>query len=475
MGAVYLAENIHAEMSVALKVLNKRASKDPVLLKRFEEERRIISKLRHPNILKLLDSFHTDKGELVVVIEYVNGVTLEERILSEGISPKETLYILGEVFDALSEAHEAKIVHRDLKPSNLMLEQVGDRLVIKVLDFGIAKTLSSTGMTNTGITLGTPAYMSPEQVQGLQVDDRSDLYSMGCVAYQCLAGRPPFEGENPFSIIRQHIKDDPLKLTAQLPALDVSAELQAFVFRLLAKEPKDRYPDARSARDVARALAASASAEVRRPQDSSIDIADAPTMAPSSSDKLASEPTSPETPSQPGAILVQTPPHGVETDTLAATGRSKGIAIALVAMLLSVGIWLLFSGPASTPKDAPVPKDSTASNQIDDSPATAPKPLPKETTANTPGVQTTVGEPKTQPPTTAKASAGSTAPKTPSNEKDVKAEKKTIEKRSKARKKPKRKRKRKAAKAKRPPQPRKATQPASSAKPADPKYDDLDE
>ena len=264
MGSVYLAENIHAEMEVALKVLNSRASKDPVLLKRFEAERRIISRLRHPNILKLLDSFHTDDGELVVVIEYVNGETLEDRINNRGLSQAETLYILSEVFDALSEAHDAEIIHRDLKPSNLMLEEIGDRLVVKILDFGIAKTLSSTGMTNTGMTLGTPAYMSPEQVQGLEIDSRSDLYSMGCVAYECLAGQPPFMGENPFSIIRKHIKEPPASLLDRAPPLDVDADVSSFVFNLLAKKPDERPMTARAARDsifalqcVPRALSAS--------------------------------------------------------------------------------------------------------------------------------------------------------------------------------------------------------------------------
>ncbi|MEE2788821.1 MAG: protein kinase [Myxococcota bacterium] len=253
MGRVYLATNINAEMEVALKILNRAATQDRDVVKRFETERRIISRLRHPNILKLLDSFHVETGELVIVVEYVAGMTLEEEIAKGRLSELRTLYILKEVFDALTEAHKAGIIHRDLKPSNIMLEEIGDRTLVKILDFGIAKHLGSTGLTAGG-TLGTPAYMSPEQVEGLALDGRSDIYSMGIVAYECLSGRPPFEGENAFSIIRKHIMEKPKALGQAVPPIPVSRRVEAFIFHLLEKAPQDRPIDARAARELVEAL-----------------------------------------------------------------------------------------------------------------------------------------------------------------------------------------------------------------------------
>ncbi len=359
MGSVYLAENIHAEMEVALKILSSRASSDPVLLKRFEAERRIISRLRHPNILKLLDSFHTTTGELVVVIEFVNGETLEDRIAKKGLSPRETLYILAEVFDALSEAHDAEVIHRDLKPSNLMIEEVGDRLVVKVLDFGIAKTLSSTGMTNTGMTLGTPAYMSPEQVQGLEIDSRSDLYSMGCVAYECLAGHPPFSGENPFSVIRKHIKEKPPSLTQQVPSLGVESALESFVFALLSKKPEDRPQSARDARDKSRHLWGSTQAKDQsspRPIPSKNQIvgmaetvaSDAIPVATSGLDATGEAQTigdgdfGPITTLSPDDSIDETP-SGEESGS----GRIAWFAAA-IAVCIAAWVWI-FGGAPSTP------------------------------------------------------------------------------------------------------------------------------
>ena len=178
------------EFDVAVKLLHQAAAMDAEVSRRFEEEKRIIARLRHPNILKLLDSFEMPDGDLGLVFEFVNGHTLAERIKRGPFTEKQTLFIIREVCDALAEAHLEGIVHRDLKPANLMLERIGDRPVVKILDFGIAKNLDVTGHTQ-GHTLGTPSYMSPEQVRGQPLDGRSDLYALGIIAYECLAGQLP--------------------------------------------------------------------------------------------------------------------------------------------------------------------------------------------------------------------------------------------------------------------------------------------
>ena len=253
MGRVYLAKNIHAELDVAIKILSPDSSMDPEVVRRFEAERRIISKLRHPNILRLVDSFTTQKGQLAIVVEYVLGLTIEEATAQGRMSPRQALFIMREVFDALSEAHEAGIVHRDIKPSNIMLEQIAERSMVKLLDFGVAKNLGSTDLTG-GLVLGTPAYMSPEQIEGDGLDGRSDLYSMGVVAYEAIVGVPPFVGDNTFAIIRQQVTESPQPLHEAAPDAGISPELSQFVSDLLSKDPNKRPKNARSARDIADTL-----------------------------------------------------------------------------------------------------------------------------------------------------------------------------------------------------------------------------
>ena len=247
MGSVYRAHNINAEMDVALKILDPIVSTRGELAARFQREKRVISKLRHPNILKLLDSFTTEDNELVIVTELVDGQTLSDHLDDGPLGPRTAMYIVREVADALVEAHEGGVVHRDLKPSNLMLEQAGDRQMVKILDFGIAKDLGDDGFTTSG-TLGTPSYMSPEQIRGLQLDGRSDIYSLGCIAYECLTGSVLFRGGTAFDIVRRHLTDTPRALAEHDLVRALPAGLQNLITRMLAKEPADRFDSARSLR-----------------------------------------------------------------------------------------------------------------------------------------------------------------------------------------------------------------------------------
>jgi tRNA A-37 threonylcarbamoyl transferase component Bud32/tetratricopeptide (TPR) repeat protein len=239
MATVYLARDVKHERDVALKVLRPELAA-AMGAERFLREIRVTANLHHPHILALYDSGEA-AGFLYYVMPYVEGESLRARLEREKQLPlDEALRITREVADALGYAHSHGIVHRDIKPENILLES-GHAVVA---DFGIARAISAAGgetLTATGIAVGTPAYMSPEQAAGERdLDGRSDLYALGCVLYEMLAGRPPFGGPTAESVVHQHLTAHPPSVT-QFRAT-VSAELAQVVDRALAKTPADRYP-----------------------------------------------------------------------------------------------------------------------------------------------------------------------------------------------------------------------------------------
>ncbi len=241
MATVYLAEDLKLHRKVALKVLRPElaAALGP---ERFLREIEIAAKLHHPHILALHDSGEAD-GFLYYVMPYVEGESLRDRLSREKQLPVEdALQIAREVADALGSAHRHDVIHRDIKPENILLEE-GHAVVA---DFGIARAIHAAGgeqLTETGLAVGTPAYMSPEQAMGSkELDGRSDLYSLGCVLYEMLGGEPPFTGATVESIVRQHITVEPRPVTALRPA--VPAEVVAALSRVLSKAPADRFSPA---------------------------------------------------------------------------------------------------------------------------------------------------------------------------------------------------------------------------------------
>jgi hypothetical protein len=240
MGSVYRAVQINVERSVAVKVLAHAVSADPVIVARFRHEAQLISKLRHPNTLELYDVGSLDEGRLYFVTELLAGQPLN-RALRDG--PLELLRALGfmvQICGALEEAHAAGIVHRDLKPANIFIQQVGEQEFAKVLDFGIAKLSDQTRLTRAGEIFGTPAYMSPEQARGDEVDPRSDIYSLGIILYECLAGRTPFVAENTAALLLKHITEPPPHFSELSPPIDVPPAIADLVMQMLEKEPDDR-------------------------------------------------------------------------------------------------------------------------------------------------------------------------------------------------------------------------------------------
>ncbi len=238
MATVYLAEDLKLERHVAVKVVRPELA--AVLGKeRFLREVKITAKLQHPHILGLHDSGEAD-GFLYYVMPYVEGESLRERLNREKQLPiEDALQIAREVADALSYAHSHDVLHRDIKPENILLES---RHAV-VADFGIARAISAAGgdrLTETGLAIGTPSYMSPEQAAGSsELDGRSDLYSLGCVFFEMLAGQPPFTGPTLESVVHQHLTAEAPAITNVRPA--VPGQVAATLARALAKTPADRF------------------------------------------------------------------------------------------------------------------------------------------------------------------------------------------------------------------------------------------
>jgi serine/threonine-protein kinase len=257
MGEVYLAEHQLMKRPVAIKLIRPSKAADKQALARFEREVRATAKLSHWNTIEIFDYGQTEDGTFYYVMEYLPGLSLSDLVEKHGpLPPGRAIHLLTQTCDALSEAHGRGLIHRDLKPGNIFSAfRGGYHDVAKLLDFGLAKPISTDSepihLTQEGSITGSPLYMAPEQALGdSEPDERSDIYSLGAVAYFLLTGRPPFEGERPIKIILAHAHDavsPPSQHRGDLPH-----DLEQIILRCLAKNPLDRY---RSARELRGALA----------------------------------------------------------------------------------------------------------------------------------------------------------------------------------------------------------------------------
>ncbi|MFI6234091.1 protein kinase [Micromonospora sp. NPDC050784] len=241
MGAVWRGTDVLLEREVAVKVLLPSLVADPEFTARFRAEARMLAALRHPGVVPVHDVGQAalDDGSQVdyLVMEYVEGEPLSARVRAVGrLDPATTMSVLAQAADALHTAHLAGLVHRDVKPGNLLVKADG-RVVL--VDFGIARSRDMAGLTAANMVLGTASYMSPEQATGQPVSAATDIYALGAVAYFCLAGQPPFHGDNPLAVALRHAQEDP----AALPA-DTPPAVAAVVARALAKRPTDRFGSA---------------------------------------------------------------------------------------------------------------------------------------------------------------------------------------------------------------------------------------
>ncbi|MDK1473193.1 protein kinase [Streptomyces sp. 549] len=252
MAEVFAAEDVRLGRTVAVKLLRTDLAEDPVSKARFTREAQSVAGLNHHAVVAVYDSGEdTVDGSVVpyIVMELVEGRTIRELLLSaEAPPPDQALIIVSGVLEALAYSHQHGIVHRDIKPANVIITHSG---AVKVMDFGIARALhgASQTMTQTGMVMGTPQYLSPEQALGKTVDARSDLYATGCLLYELLSLRPPFTGETPLSVVYQHVQDDPVPPSEVSD--DVPPELDGLVMRSLAKDPDDRFQSAEEMRGLA--------------------------------------------------------------------------------------------------------------------------------------------------------------------------------------------------------------------------------
>lgn len=247
MGAVYVAEHVMLKRPCAIKLIQPGKAADTRALARFEREVRSTAHLSHWNIVEIYDYGETEEGTFYYVMEYLPGLNLSEIVDQFGpMSSARTLDFMEQTASALSEAHAAGMIHRDIKPANIYAAQRGSRFdVAKLLDFGLVssteKAVEDFALTREGTITGSPSFLSPEQALGDRPDERSDIYSLGAVAYFLLTGRPPFERETMMKTIMAHVHDEPPPPSQHV---EVDAELQAVVLRCLQKDPQARYQTA---------------------------------------------------------------------------------------------------------------------------------------------------------------------------------------------------------------------------------------
>jgi serine/threonine-protein kinase len=267
MGTVYRAEHVQIGKVLAIKLLHHELQQDTENVTRFHREAESASRLNHPNTVQVFDFGRAKSGSLYLVMEYVDGDDLGKIIAREGPLPfGRVAHVCAQVAASVADAHAAGIVHRDLKPENIVVGHGRDGETAKVLDFGLAKLFEAkleAQVTSTGTIVGTPYYMSPEQIQARELDGRSDVYSLGAIMYECVVGKPPFEAPNPVGVLSKHLSEEPLRPSARSP-LSVPAEADEIIMRCLEKDADRRYQTAEELRgDLLRYLATVGSRDSR--------------------------------------------------------------------------------------------------------------------------------------------------------------------------------------------------------------------
>ena len=268
MGVIYKVRDVHVDRVVALKMLHPHLNLDQHTLLRFQREAQTVARLDHPNIVKMLEFSFSAEGTPYIVMEYVQGESLESVLASEGtLSAERIQFIAARICLALEHAHERNILHRDIKPSNILIETCSTGENVRLLDFGMAKLLDTRQeLTQAGLVFGTPLYMSPEQCDGRRCDRTSDLYSLGCCIYEMLTGTPPFVGSTPLQTLRMHSQEKPFQITLARDDL-LNVELwEQIVFKTLEKLPEHRYKNAHELRCALEALSSTDAKILNPPQ-----------------------------------------------------------------------------------------------------------------------------------------------------------------------------------------------------------------
>jgi len=352
MGSVFLAEQIAVgNRPVALKVLSRKLLDDPAFLLRFQNEAASTGRIHHPNVVTVHESGQADDGTPYIAMEYLEGESLRQSLSRRGALPvPEVAEILQQAARGLNAAHKLAIIHRDLKPDNIFLTRGDeDATIVKVVDFGIAKLREAGTHTQTGMVLGTPAYMSYEQACGMRSDEldaRSDVYSLGVVVYEMLTGRVPFDSDTPIGYLRKHMMDQPPAFRSVKPELAAMPQLEPVVMKALEKSREARYGSV-----VAFGRAFAEAAQVPRSVDTGtppppINVA-RPSGVQSGKRVAIAVPPPAAIPAPPKP---QPPPPAVPVPVPMATSRGtrkSGIAlwvgVPLVAFVLGLGGWYVSS------------------------------------------------------------------------------------------------------------------------------------
>ena len=361
MGEVYLAEQVSLGRRVALKVLRREVGQQPGMSERFRREARLLSSVEHPAVVRVID-FGTSHDSTCLVMEFAEGETLLQTLGAGALTPERGRRVMHQLAEGLAAIHDKGIIHRDLKPENVVLTPGPRGEQARLLDFGIAKLLQpdpdAKGLSQVGVVLGTPEYLSPEQAMGHPLDARSDIYSLGVLAYRMLSGSLPFNGPNARDYLVQHIGTAPTLLAEAAPAMADDPDLCAIVMRCLAKEPRTRF---QTAEDLVRALEAPPKASERM-------WPTLPRAISSVSEVIFArrpESTSPRAPEGPllelptGSVTPVPGPRVADTlSTMLARRRWRTAAlIGLGALVVAVGV-LVFRGGRSPVDEAAAELDA---------------------------------------------------------------------------------------------------------------------
>lgn len=367
MGVVYKAEDIALRRPVALKCLNPQLAGDESFLNRFRSEARAIVRISSPYIVQVFSLSETEIG-LVIVMEYVEGRTLKQRIAAGETDWKESLPLIQQMLTALQHAHDAGVIHRDVKPHNILLSDIvlAHGIRVKMTDFGLAK-VNTTGDPSRTVTegvYGTLHYMSPEQVEGHgEIDHRSDIYSLGMTCYEMLAGRLPFdEDSSEYTIMRTIVEED-------LPELGTFAdelpnELQDIIMKAVAKDPAERFQSAAEMQDTLGEL--EASSKQGYPDEE-------PATFPADLGPPMQNPLTRDVPVEDLEVKSPTASSAQESSSAATIWRVAGAGVVLAAVLAGVGYFAVESGPTAKPKQEATAavEQGTAGGTISDRDTTA--------------------------------------------------------------------------------------------------------
>ncbi len=289
MATVYRARHTLVDRPVAIKVMAKHLTKDASLRERFRREAKNSASLAHPNIIEILDTGETDDGTAFMVMELLDGASLGSALEQHGAMPAARVAELGlQIARGLARAHDFQVVHRDLKPDNIFLHRGRDgRTIVKLLDFGIARSLHDSRLTSAGEIFGTPQYMAPERVMSIDAGPLADLYAVGIIFFEMLTGQLPFHADTLPGILIKHMQEAPPKLSSLAP--DVPRRLEELVMKLLAKKPEDRPVDAHQViKELLPLVPAEVASEARMPTPAATILRNvAPTLPPTTLERWA--------------------------------------------------------------------------------------------------------------------------------------------------------------------------------------------